>query len=830
MFAFDPKLSTTVSADSEPASLPANGPLSPEVRDRVHRWWQVANYLTVGQIYLQENALLRDPLRPEQIKERLLGHWGTSAGLNFIYAHLNRLIVERDVNLLCIVGPGHGGPSGNANAWMDGSYTEVHHPVTQDPAGVRLLFRQFSTPGGVPSHCGAHLPGSIHEGGELGYSLLHGFGAVFDHPGLIAVCVVGDGEAETAPLEGSWKSNKFLNPARDGAVLPILHLNGYKISGPTVLARLPEDELLSLFVGHGYRPVLVEGDDPQRMHQAMAAALNQAHDAIVEVQRLAREQGSRQRPQWPMIILRTPKGWTGPTEVDGIPVEGTFRAHQVPLANVRTNPEHLKLLEAWMRGYAPERLFGADGGLDPEVRPLIPHGDRRLGATPYANAGRLLVDLDLPNVADYALDVPGPGRVAAEAPHKLGEFLRDIIRLNPTNFRLFAPDETASNRLDAVFEVTDRCSMAETVSIDDHVSPDGRVMEVLSEHCCEGWLEGYILTGRHGLWTSYESFASIVDSMLTQHAKWLKESREQPWRHPIASLNIFLTSHTWRQDHNGYSHQAPGFVDNALTQKSEIVRVYFPPDGNCLVHTVDHCLRDRNTINVITCGKQSQIQWLGIDQARAHCSAGIGTWAFAGSVGTDAPLDVILACAGDVPTLETMAAAWLLRKHVPDLRFQVVNVVDLCRLMRPDVHPHGLDDIAFESYFPLGVPVIFSHHGYGTTVRSLLQGRPDDDRFHVRGYINEGTTTTPFDMVVLNEIDRFHVALDALRRATRCREETTQQVELFEHKLTTHAMYTREHLTDLPEVNDWYWTDDGSEPQGVPPLAHPHRARSFTDA
>ena len=832
MFTFDPKVSSAVqgTAAADPGSPSAGGPLSAETVRRIHRYWMVANYLTVGQIYLQENALLDEALRPEHVKARLLGHWGTSAGLNFIYAHLNRLILERDVDLVCLVGPGHGGPAGNANAWLDGSYSEVHHPVTQDPAGLRLLFRLFSTPGGIPSHCGAYLPGTLHEGGELGYCLLHGYGAVFDNPGLIAACIVGDGEAETAPLEGSWKANKFLNPARDGAVLPILHLNGYKISGPTVLARLPEHELRSLFVGHGYRPLLVEGDDPTRMHQAMAAALNEAHAAIVAAQRDAREHGAKGRPAWPLIILRTPKGWTGPHEVDGSPVEGTFRAHQVPLVDVRTNPEHLRLLESWMKGYEPERIFTASGTLDPELEALVPRGDRRMGANPHANAGRLLVDLEMPSVADYALDVPGPGRVAAEAPHKLGEFLRDIIRLNPRNFRLFAPDETASNRLDAVFEVTDRCSMAETISIDDHVSPDGRVMEVLSEHCCQGWLEGYILTGRHGLWTSYESFAAIVDSMLTQHAKWLKESHEQPWRRPIAALNVFLTSHAWRQDHNGYSHQAPGFVDNALTQKSEIVRVYFPPDGNCLLHTMDHCLRSRGTINVVTCGKQSQIQWLNMDQARAHCSAGIGTWAFAGHEPDEGALDVVLACAGDVPTLETVAAAWLLRKHVPALRFRLVNVVDLCTLMRADVHPHGLDDTTFESYFPRQVPVVFVHHGYGTTVRSLLQGRHDDDRFHVRGYINEGTTTTPFDMVVLNQIDRFHIAIDALWRATRLRAETAGQADLFAHKLTEHGVYTREHLTDMPEVADWYWTADGSDPVGVPPLAHPARAQSFTNA
>ena len=832
MLVFDPKVSSVVRTTLAPAPppAPADGVLSAALLERVHGFWMAANYLTVGQIYLQENPLLLEPLRPEHIKARLLGHWGTSTGLNFIFAHLNRLIIERDLDLICVVGPGHGGPAANANAWLDGTYSEVHHAVTRDAAGLRLLFRQFSTPGGVPSHCGAHLPGSIHEGGELGYSLLHAFGAAFDNPGLLAVCVVGDGEAETAPLEGSWKSTRFLNPARDGAVLPILHLNGYKISGPTVLARLPEDELLRLFEGHGYQPVLVEGDDPPRMHQAFAAALDGAQEAIAAIQSAARAGRPSSRVRWPLVILRTPKGWTGPREVDGLPIEGTFRAHQVPLAEVRSNPEHLALLEAWLRSYQPARLLGADGGLSPELRALVPEGPRRIGANPHTNGGQLRVDLELPNPADYALEVPAAGRVAAEAPHRLGELLRDVLRANPETFRLFAPDETASNRLDAVFQTTDRCSLARLLPIDEHLAADGRVLEVLSEHCCEGWLEGYVLTGRHGLWTSYEAFASIVDSMVTQHAKWIKESKEQPWRRSLASLNIFLTSHAWRQDHNGYSHQAPGFVDSALTQKSEIIRIYFPPDGNCLLRIVDHCLRNRNVINVITCGKQRQLQWLKMDEARVHCARGIGTWAFAGSERPGEPLDAVLACVGDVPTLETVAAAWLLRKHVPELRFRLVNVVDLCALMRADVHPHGLDDITFESHFPRGVPVILTHHGYGTTVRSLLQGRPEDNRFHVRGYINEGTTTTPFDMAVANRIDRFHIAIDALQRSTRLRAQTSAQADRFEHQLTEHAVYTREHLTDLPAVSNWYWTEDGSDPVGEAPLAHPALSRSFTDA
>ncbi len=836
MFIFDPKVSSAVQTRDAgaPASLvpqqeAASGPLAPEELDRLHRYWMAANYLTVGQIYLQENPLLRRPLARDDIKQRLLGHWGTSAGLNFIAAHLNRLITRYDANLIWIVGPGHGGPAGNANAYLEGSYTEVHHPITQDEAGMRLLFRQFSTPGGVPSHCGPHLPGSIHEGGELGYSLYHAYGAAFDNPDLIVACIVGDGEAETGPLEGSWKSNKFLNPVRDGAVLPILHLNGYKISGPTVYARIPEDELLSLFRGHGYAPILVEGDAPARMHQQFAAALDQCYTQIRGIQQQARTQGFTARPTWPMIILRTPKGWTGPKVVDGQPIEGTFRAHQVPLANVRDNPEHFQLLEAWLRSYQPESLFDEQGRLIPELADVAPKGERRLGANPHANGGELTVDLDLPNVTEYGLEIPGPGQVMGEAPRKLGEFLRDILRINPTNFRLLVPDETDSNRLSAVFEATNRCSVAEHVNIDEHVAPDGRVMEVLSEHCCEGWLEGYLLTGRHGLWSSYEAFAQIVDSMLTQHAKWLKEAREQPWRRPIPSLNVFLTSHAWRQDHNGYSHQSPGFVDNALVQKSQIVRAYFPPDGNCLLQVFDHCARTRNDVNVITCGKQPELQWLTMHEAREHVSAGIGVWPFA-SNDQDGTPDVILACAGDVPTTETVAAAWLLHKYVPDLRLRLVNVVDLCRLMRADVHPHGMDDIAFESFFPQGIPVIFVHHGYGTTVRSIVQGRPEDDRFHVRGYIDEGTTTTPFDMVALNQIDRFHVAMDALRRATRLRAHTVDVVSLLDRKLNEHQLYSRAHLVDLPEIVNWHWTTDFSEPVEPPPLAHPARAQTFTNA
>ncbi|MDQ5854453.1 MAG: phosphoketolase family protein, partial [Chloroflexota bacterium] len=788
-----------------------------------------ANYLSVGQIYLLDNPLLTEPLTLKHIKPRLLGHWGTSVGLNFIYVHLNRLIKEHDANVIWIVGPGHGGPAGNATAYLEGTYSSVHPEVTQDMAGMRVLFRQFSTPGGVASHFSAHLPGSINEGGELGYALIHAYGAAFDNPDLLVVCIVGDGEAETGPLEGSWKSNKFLNPARDGAVLPILHLNGHKIAGPTVLARISEAELLDQFRGHGYRPYLVEGDDPPQVHQQFAATLDQCYAEIRAIQQEARANGFTRRPMWPMIILRTPKGWTGPDLVDGVPVEGTFRAHQVPLADARDNPAHLKLLEAWMRSYQPETLFDADGRLIPELAELAPRGDRRISANPHANGGRLLTALDLPDDSDYALHIPGPGQVVAEAPRKLGEFLRDIFRHNPHNFRLFCPDETNSNRLDAVFEATTRCSVAEIVGIDDHVSPDGRVMEVLSEHCCQGWLEGYLLTGRHGLFPSYEAFAQVVDSMLTQHAKWLKESREEPWRRPIASLNYLLTSHAWRNDHNGYSHQAPGFIDNALVKKSEIVRIYFPPDSNCLVNVADHCLRSRNYVNVIVCGKQPQLQWLTMDQAREHCSRGASTWGFASNDAGGEP-DIVLACAGDVPTLETVAAAWLLRKYVPDIRVRVVNVVDLGVLMHPDAHPHGLDNVAFESLFTQNVHVIFAFHGYRWVIHSVVHGRTNEERFHVRGFMEEGTTTTPFDMVVVNKMSRFHLAMDALKYVPRLRSQTAEVVDRFERKLHEHEVYTRAHFVDLPEIANWRWTDDFSETTSPLPAATAVGRQVFTDA
>jgi xylulose-5-phosphate/fructose-6-phosphate phosphoketolase len=814
MFVFDSKLSTAVESPIAGRDTPPpapSGPLSAELLEKMQRYWQAANYLTVGQIYLQENPLLREELRPEHIKPRLLGHWGTSPGLSFIYVHLNYLINEKDAEMLYIAGPGHGGPALNANAYLEGTYSSVRPEITEDGAGMRLFFREFSMPGGVPSHCGPHVPNSIHEGGELGYALLHAFGAAFDNPGLIVACVVGDGEAETCPLEGSWKGNRFLNPATDGAVLPILHLNGYKISGPTVEARTSDEEIGKLYEGRGYKPYFVEGDDPPRMHQEFARVLDQCYEEIREIQKGARERGFSRRPCWPMIVLRTPKGWTGPKEVDGLPVEGTFRAHQVPVAAVRENPANLRLLESWLRSYKPEELFDASGRLVSELRELAPAGNRRMGATPHANGGRLLTPLALPNFVDYALEVPAPGRVMAEAPRKPGEFLRDVIAQNPRTFRFFCPDETNSNRLNAVFEATDRCSVGETVSIDDHVSARGRVVEVLSEHCCQGWLEGYLLTGRHGLWASYEAFAQVVDSMLTQHAKWLEESERLPWRKPLASLNVFLTSHAWRNDHNGFSHQAPGFVDNALARRSAVIRIYYPPDANCLLSTMDHCLRSRNYVNIITCGKQEQLQWLTMEQAIAHCSRGASTWEFASNDGGNP--DIVLACVGDVPTLETVAASWLLQKYVPEIKVRVVNIVDLAVLMSAEEHPHGMDNLSFCELFTESAPVLFAHHGYRWSIHSMIHGRPNEARFHVRGFIDEGSTTTPFDMVVRNKISRLHLALDALKYVPRVRSKSTDVTELFRRKLFDHNAYIREHFEDMPEIAQWRWTDDFRAPQ-----------------
>jgi xylulose-5-phosphate/fructose-6-phosphate phosphoketolase len=841
MFEFDSALSTAIEVDKKsvgprdlsPAVKPGS-PLSSELLKKMHRYWCAANYLCVGQIYLLDNPLLRQPLRKENIKPRLLGHWGTSAGQNFIYVHLNRLIRQTDANIIYISGPGHGGPTLNACAFLEGTYTDVHPEITQDSDGMRLFFRSFSTPGGIPSHCGPHTPNSMHEGGELGYSLVHAFGAAFDNPDLIVACVVGDGEAETCPLEGSWKGVKFLNPGRDGAVLPILHLNGYKISGPTVTARTSDEDLSSLYNGLGYCPIFVEGDEPEVMHQLFAAALDRCYAQIREIQQDSRSKKNKDRnnlrQKWPMIVLRTPKGWTCPKEVDGVPIEGTFRAHQVPLSSVCENPEHLKLLEAWMRKYQPEKLFDESGRLARELAELAPEGHRRMGANPHVNGGRLLKALDLPDFAQYALSIPGPGGVVAEAPRKLGEYLRDVIKLNPTNFRLFCPDETSSNRLTAAFDVTDRCTMQPVVSIDDHLAPEGRVLEVLSEHLCEGWLEGYLLTGRHGMWSSYEAFAQVVDSMVTQHAKWMEECQDYPWRRPLASLNVFLTSHAWRNDHNGFSHQAPGFVDNVLQRRSEVVRVYYPPDSNCLLNVFDHCLRSRNYINVVTCGKQPELQWLTFDEALVHCSQGASIWNFATNDGGAQP-DAVLACAGDVPTMEACAASWLLQKHVPGIKVRVVNVVDLSALMSPDDHPHGMDNISFDALFTRDVDVIFAFHGYRWLIHSMVHGRSNEGRFHVRGFNDEGTTTTPFDMVVLNKMSRYHLAIDALKHVQRLGTQASDAIDMFNRKLYEHHAYIRQHFQDMPEIRNWSWTKDFSEPDAPAPLAKGQpRARTFTDS
>jgi len=842
MLEFDAALSTAVEVKEKPQRPEAsatgtkpNGPLSAELLDKMQRYWSAANYLCVGQIYLLDNPLLREPLVKQNIKPRLLGHWGTSAGQNFIYVHLNRLIRETNADIIYISGPGHGGPTLNACAYLEGTYTDVHPEITQDIHGMRLLFRSFSTPGGIPSHCGPHTPNSMHEGGELGYSLVHAFGAAFDNPDLIVACVVGDGEAETCPLQGSWKGVKFLNPSRDGAVLPILHLNGYKISGPTVMGRSSDEELVSLFTGLGYTPYFVEGDDPEIVHQLFAGALDRSYARIREIQKDSR---TKDRPtttdstlqSWPMIILRTPKGWTCPKEVDGIPIEGTFRAHQVPLSTVCENPEHLKMLEAWMRKYRPDELFDKEGRLIVELAALAPDGNLRMGASPHVNGGRLLKALDLPDFANYALSIPGPGQVVAEAPRKLGEYLRDVIKLNPANFRAFCPDETNSNRLNAVFDATNRCTMEQIVSIDDHLAPDGRVMEVLSEHLCEGWLEGYLLTGRHGMWSSYEAFAQVVDSMVTQHAKWMEQCLEFPWRRPIASLNVFITGHAWRNDHNGFSHQAPGFVDNVLQRRSEVVRVYYPPDSNCLLNVFDHCLRSKNYINVVTCGKQPQLQWLTFDEALAHCSQGASIWDFATNDGGEDP-DIVLACAGDVPTIEACAASWLLQKHVPGIKVRVVNVVDLNALMSPDDHPHGMDNISFNSIFTRDVDVVFAFHGYRWLIHSMVHGRANEARFHVRGFNDVGTTTTPFDMVVLNKMSRFHLAIDALKHAPRLRSQASDAIDMFNRKLYEHHVYIREHFQDMPEIRNWSWTKDFSEPASPPPLAKGQpRGQLFTDS
>jgi xylulose-5-phosphate/fructose-6-phosphate phosphoketolase len=774
---------------------------------RIDAWWRAANYLSVGQIYLLDNPLLREPLRLEHIKPRLLGHWGTTPGLNFVYAHMNRAITVHDLDAIYVTGPGHGGPGLVANTYLEGSYSEAYPPIGHDEEGMRRLFRQFSFPGGIPSHVAPETPGSIHEGGELGYALVHAFGAAFDNPDLVVCCVVGDGEAETGPLAASWHANKFLEPARDGAVLPVLHLNGYKIASPTVLARIGRDELRSLLEGYGYAPRFVEGHQPEPMHHAMAATLDEVIAEIRAIQAAARDRGQRARPRWPMIVLVTPKGWTGPKEVDGQPTEGSFRSHQVPLAGLATSPEHLAQLEAWLRSYRAEELFDERGAVREEIAELAPAGERRMGSNPHANGGLLLRDLELPDFRDYAVEVPEPGRCRSEATRVLGAWLRDVVARNPTNFRLLGPDETSSNRLSDVFEVTDRTWEAERLPGDDHLAPDGRVMEVLSEHLCQGWLEGYVLTGRHGLFNCYEAFIHIVDSMFNQHAKWLKVSREIPWRRPIASLNYLLSSHVWRQDHNGFSHQDPGFIDHVVNKKAEIVRVYLPPDANCLLSVADHCLRSRDYVNVIVAGKQPALDYLKMEEAIAHCARGIGIWEWAGTSGSSEP-DVVLAAAGDVPTLEVIAAATLLRRELPDLRVRVVNVVDLMRLQPDSEHPHGLPDPEFDALFTDDRPVILAYHGYPRLIHQLTYRRTNHVNLHVRGYKEEGTTTTPFDMVMLNDMDRFHLVIDVIDRVPGLGEREADLRQRMVDERLRHRAYTREVGDDAPDVRDWVWPGD----------------------
>jgi xylulose-5-phosphate/fructose-6-phosphate phosphoketolase len=785
-------------------------PLADRELELIDAYWRASNYLSVGQIYLLANPLLREPLQLEQVKPRLLGHWGTTPGLNFVYVHMNRAIVEHDLNAIYITGPGHGGPGLVAQSWLEGSYTEVYHHVGQDEEGMRRLFRQFSFPGGVPSHVAPETPGSIHEGGELGYALVHAYGAAFDDPDLLVCAVVGDGEAETGPLAASWHSNKFIDPRRDGAVLPILHLNGYKIANPTVLARIPRQDLKAFCEGQGHKPYFVEGSDPAEMHQLMAATLDEAVADIREIQRSAREEGATGPVHWPMIVLITPKGWTGPKEVDGKPTEGSWRSHQVPLAGLASNPDHLAQLEQWLRSYKPEELFDERGAPLPEIVALAPRGERRMGANPVANGGLLLHNLELPDFRDYAVEVPRPARETAEATRVLGRWLRDVMRLNSDHFRLFGPDETESNRLGAVFEATDRTWEAEILATDEHLAPDGRVMEVLSEHLCQGWLEGYLLTGRHGLFSCYEAFIHIVDSMVNQHAKWLKVTRDLAWRRPIASLNYLLSSHTWRQDHNGFSHQDPGFIDHVINKKAEIVRVYLPPDANCLLSVADHCLRSRDYINVIVAGKQPALQYLTMEEAILHCTRGAGIWDWASTDQGGEP-DVVLACAGDVPTLETLSAAALLREHLPELKVRVVNVVDLMRLQPDSEHPHGMSDAEFDALFGTEAPVIFAYHGYPWLIHRLTYRRTVHDNIHVRGYKEEGTTTTPFDMVMLNEMDRFHLVIDTIDRLPQLGSRAAHLRQQMVDERLRHRAYTRQTGDDTPDVRDWTWPGNGGE-------------------
>ncbi|MCE7965423.1 MAG: phosphoketolase family protein [Nitrospira sp.] len=779
-------------------------PLSPELLHRIDAYWRATNYLSVGQIYLFDNPLLKQPLKREHIKPRLLGHWGTTPGLNFIYVHLNRIIKERDLSVLYITGPGHGGPGLVANVYLEGTYSEVYPNIGQDAAGMQRLFKQFSFPGGIPSHVAPETPGSIHEGGELGYALAHAYGAAFDRPELLVACVIGDGEAETGPLAASWHGNKFLNPARDGAVLPILHLNGYKIAGPTVLARMPPDELESLLIGYGYKPYFVEGAKPEVMHQLMASTLDEVVASIKAIQQDARTKGFSRRPCWPMIVLRTPKGWTGPKEVDGKQVEGSFRSHQVPMGDM-DQPQHVQLLEDWLKSYRPEELFDDMGRLMPELAQLAPTGERRMGAIACSNGGSVLRDLHLPDFRQYAVPVLKPGADEAEATRVQGLFLRDVLKLNATNFRLFGPDETSSNRWTAAFEVTDRCSTEQVLPSDEHVAPDGRVMEVLSEHLCQGWLEGYLLTGRHGFFNCYEAFIHIIDSMFNQHAKWLKTTRAIPWRRPIASLNYLLTSHVWRQDHNGFSHQDPGFIDHVVNKKAEVIRVYLPPDANTLLYVTDHCLRSRHCVNVVVAGKQPAPQWLNMEAAITHCTAGIGIWEWASNDRGSDP-DVVMACCGDVPTMETLAAVEILRDALPNLKVRVVNIVDLMKLQPTSEHPHGLSDKDFDALFTTDKPIIFAFHGYPWLIHRLTYRRTNHHNLHVRGYKEEGTTTTPFDMVVLNDLDRFHLVADVVDRVPQLGARAAYVKQDMRDKRTQHKQYIAEHGTDMPEIKNWKWS------------------------
>jgi xylulose-5-phosphate/fructose-6-phosphate phosphoketolase len=812
-YGFDVSISSAVdTAKEQPATngreSAAEGPLSAEQLRQMGRYWAAANYLTVAQIYLLDNPLLREPLRREQIKPRLLGHWGTSPGLSLIYVHLNRLINERGANVIYLAGPGHGGPALVAQAYLEGTYTEVYPEVSQDLAGLQHLCRRFSTPGGIPSHVSVQTPGSIHEGGELGYVLSHAFGAAFDNPDLIVAAVVGDGEAETGPLSAAWKSTSFLNPARDGAVLPILHLNGYKISGPTVLGRDSDEEITALLYGNGYEALFVEGDDPEFVHQAFAATLDHCYERIRAIQAEARERGVFGRPRWPAIVLRTPKGWTGPKVVDGQPTEGTFRSHQVPLAGVRDNPDHLVQLDEWLRSYRPDELFDAEGRFVSDLAALAPSGDRRISANPHANGGKLLVDLDIPDFRDYALEVKQPATELHESTRQLGKMLRDVYARNAeaANFRLFCPDETNSNRLGNVFEVENRCFVGRTLDIDDHLTPDGRVMEVLSEHLSEGWLEGYLLTGRHGLFATYEAFAMVSGSMTVQHSKWLQEARNLPWRAPVSSLNVLLTSTCWRNDHNGFSHQGPGLIDVMLSKRGTVARIYLPPDANCLLSMADHCLRSRDYVNLIVIDKQPQLQYFPMDEVVEHCRRGASILPWASTDGGDEP-EVVLVAAGDIPTLETVAAAWWLRQLAPDLRVRVVNVIDLMRLFPARYHPHGMTSEDFVELFTEDRPVIFAFHGDRRAIHEIVHGHPDVDRIQVRGFSEQGTTTTPFQMVVLNEMSRFDLAAEAIRRVPRLRDRAPQLIAECKAKINESVAYAHDHLEDPPEISDWVWTD-----------------------